>query len=108
MLTGISSTLYILDHHDIIITLGLQEWACLLPQELPFASVARLLRWQAHDATVLSDAAIRSLVRTHGQIIRQAEAADVAALTARDDLATAELNSCRIRSRGTEPDGQPN
>src|SRR6266498_523656 len=30
-------------HHGIIITRGLQEWACLLPQELPFAAVARLL-----------------------------------------------------------------
>src|SRR6266545_637092 len=30
-------------HNGIIITRGLQEWACLLPQELPFVSVARLL-----------------------------------------------------------------
>ncbi len=29
-------------HNGIIITRGLQEWACLLPQELPFAAVARL------------------------------------------------------------------
>ncbi len=36
-------------HHGIIITRGLQEWACLLPQELPFGSVARLLGWQTHD-----------------------------------------------------------
>ena len=32
-------------HNGIIITRGLQEWACLLPQELPFAAVARLLGW---------------------------------------------------------------
>jgi len=30
-------------HNGIIMTRGLQEWACLLPQELPFASVAHLL-----------------------------------------------------------------
>jgi transposase len=30
-------------HNGIIITRGLQEWTCLLPQELPFASAARLL-----------------------------------------------------------------
>ncbi len=30
-------------HNGIIITRGLQEWACLLPQDLPFVSVARLL-----------------------------------------------------------------
>ncbi|GAC1538141.1 MAG: hypothetical protein NVS2B7_08900 [Herpetosiphon sp.] len=80
------------EHHGIIITRGLQEWACLLPQELPFGAVARLLGWQTHEAAVLSDTTIRSLVRTHGQTIRQAEAADVAALTTRDDLATLELN----------------
>jgi hypothetical protein len=78
-------------HNGIIITRGLQEWACLLPQELPFAAVARLLGWQTHDAAPLSDTMIRSLVRTHGQIIRQAEQAEVTALTTRDDLATLSL-----------------
>src|SRR6266511_4449328 len=37
-------------HHGIIITRGLQEWACLLPQELPFAAVGRLLGLQTHEA----------------------------------------------------------
>jgi hypothetical protein len=77
-------------HNGIIITRGLQEWACLLPQELPFGAVARLLGWQTHD-DVLSDTTIRSLVRTHGQIIRQAEQAEVAMLATRDDLATLDL-----------------
>ena len=79
-------------HQGIIITRGLQEWACLLPQELPFASVARLLGWQTHDEYVLSDTTVRSLVRTHGQIIRQTEEAEVAALAGRDDLAALDLN----------------
>jgi hypothetical protein len=78
-------------HHGIIITRGLQEWACLLPQELPFCSVARLLSWQTHDEDLLSDTTLRSLVRTHGQIIRQAEQAEVAALATRDDLAALAL-----------------
>jgi hypothetical protein len=78
-------------HHGIIITRGLQEWACLLPQELPFAAVARLLGWQTHEAHVLSDTTVRSLVRTHGQIIRLAEQGDVTALLQRDDLATIAL-----------------
>jgi len=64
-------------HNGIIITRGLQEWACLLPQELPFVSVARLLGWQTHEAEILSDTTIRSLVRTHGQIIRRAERTEV-------------------------------
>jgi hypothetical protein len=79
-------------HHGIIITRGLQEWACLLPQELPFVSVARLLGWQTHDDAILSDTTIRSLVRMHGQIIRQVEQAEVAALSTRDDLANLDLN----------------
>jgi len=79
-------------HNGIIITRGLLEWACLLPQELPFVSVARLLGWQTHDHEILSDTTIRSLVRTHGQIMGQVEQAEVAALTTRDDLANLELN----------------
>jgi hypothetical protein len=78
-------------HKGIIITRGLQEWACLLPQDLPFPAVARLLGWQTHADAVLSDTTIRSLVRTHGQIIRQAEQAEVAALATRDDGAKLNL-----------------
>jgi hypothetical protein len=70
-----------------------------LPQDLPFVSVARLLGWQSHDETILSDTTIRSLVRAHGQIIRQAEQAEVAALATRDDLASLELTLV--------PHGQP-
>jgi len=75
-------------HGGIIITRGLQELACLLPQELSFEPVARLLGWQTYEEKALSATTIRSLVRTHGQIIRQAEQAEVAALAQRDDLAT--------------------
>jgi hypothetical protein len=75
-------------HQGLIITRGRQEWACLLPQDLSFAPVARLLGWQTHEAQVLSDTTIRTLVRTHGQLIRQAEQADVHALLARGDLAS--------------------
>ena len=48
-------------HHGILITRGLTEWACLLPQELPFASVARLLGWQTGEPGVLSSDALASL-----------------------------------------------
>jgi hypothetical protein len=78
-------------HNGSIITRGLQEWACLLPQELPFVSVARLLGWQTHDEHMLSDTTLGSLVRTHGQIIRQAEQAEVTRLTRSDDLVSLEL-----------------
>ena len=74
-------------HQGIIITRGLQEWACLLPQDLPFASVTRLLGWHTQEPQVLADTTIRTLVRQHGQVIRQAEQAEVDALLVREDLA---------------------
>ena len=86
-------------HQGMLITRGLQEWACLLPQDLPFAPVARLLGWQTQEAHVLSDTTIRSLVRTHGQIIRRAELAEVVALAAQPDLPTADVQ--------VVPHGQP-
>jgi hypothetical protein len=72
----------------MIITRGLQEWACLLPQDLPFAPVARLLGWQSLDEDLLCDTTIRNLVRAHGQIVRQAENDQVQALLLRNDLQT--------------------
>jgi hypothetical protein len=75
-------------HQGLIITRGLQEVACLLPQDLPFAPVARLLGWQTQSDQVLADTTIRNLVRTHGQIIRQAEQAEVAALLDHPALAS--------------------
>lgn len=72
----------------MIITRGLQEWACLLPQDLPFAPVARLLGWQSLQEDLLSDTTLRHLVRTHGQIVRKAEADEVSALLERTDLST--------------------
>jgi len=75
-------------HHGEIITRGLQELACLLPQDLSFASVERLLGWQTQQEQVLSETSVRNLVRTHGQMIRQAEQAEVKALLAREDLAS--------------------
>jgi hypothetical protein len=78
-------------HNGMIITRGLQEWACLLPQELAFPAVARLLGWQTQEEQVLSDTTIRTIVRSHGQLIRQVEQMEVAALRQRDDLATLDL-----------------
>jgi hypothetical protein len=75
-------------HHGEIITRGLQELACLLPQDLSFASVERLLGWQTQQEQLLSERTLRNLVRSHGQIIRQAEQTEVSALLAREDLTT--------------------
>jgi hypothetical protein len=78
-------------HRGMIVTRGLQEWACLLPQELPFAVVARLLGWQVQEEQILSDTTIRSIVRAHGQIIRQAEQLEVAALQQQGALTPLDL-----------------
>jgi len=74
-------------HQGEIITRGLQEQACLLPQDLSFAAVERLLGWQTQEEQVLSETTLRNLVRSHGQIIRQAEQTEVKSLLAREDLA---------------------
>jgi hypothetical protein len=74
-------------HTGQVTTRGLQEWVCLLPQELPFESSARLLGWMSHDPAVMSETQTRRWVGQHGQLIRQAEQAEVTALQARPDLA---------------------
>jgi hypothetical protein len=82
----IPANAFLPSHEGILITRGVQEWACLLPQELPFSSVARLLGWQAQEASLLSDTTVRNLVRQHGQIIRQAEIEQARALLEHPDL----------------------
>jgi len=68
----------------MLITRGLQEWACLLPQQLPFASAARLLGWHAQEEeAILCTTTLRNLVREHGQIVRKAEIAEAKALLER-------------------------
>lgn len=73
-------------HNGVILTRGLQEAVCLLSLDLPLASVERLLGWQTQDDALLSSTMNRTLVKQHGGIIREAEAAEVADLLAADDL----------------------
>jgi len=49
-------------HQGILITRGLQERACLLPQEVPFATAARLLGWQTGEPGLLSASCAGRLV----------------------------------------------
>jgi hypothetical protein len=69
----------LLAHAGIITTRALQEWACLLAQDLPFATAARLLGWQTQEEQVLSPTTLRTLVRRHGMLVRAAEQEAVAA-----------------------------
>jgi hypothetical protein len=81
----------------MLITRGLQEWACLLPQQLPFASAARLLGWHAHEeSAVLATTTLRNLVREHGQIVRKAEVAEAEMLIARFKQADSEAPTPRL------------
>jgi hypothetical protein len=73
-------------HSGQVTTRGLQEWACLLSQELPFGTAERLLGWMTHDPQTLSETQLRRWVYRHGQIIRQAEQTEVEALQQRADL----------------------
>jgi hypothetical protein len=60
-------------HGGLLITRGLQELACPLPQELPFATAARLLGWQVGEPQLLGATTLRTLVRTHGDRVRDLE-----------------------------------
>jgi hypothetical protein len=68
-------------HGGIITTRALQEWACLLAQDLPFATAARLLGWQTQEEQILSPTTLRTLVRRHGTLVRAAEQEAVATPT---------------------------
>ncbi|RLC56612.1 MAG: hypothetical protein DRI80_16050, partial [Chloroflexota bacterium] len=81
-------------HGGMIITRGLEEWACLLSQDLPFSTAQRLLGWQTQEPEILSTTELRQLVRKHGQIIRTQEASEVEELMARSDLS--ELKPCLV------------
>jgi hypothetical protein len=74
------------DHKGMIITRNLQEWACMFPLDLPFATVERLLGWQTQSEEMICATEVRRLVRRHGEVIRQAEVAEVEALLQREDL----------------------
>jgi hypothetical protein len=71
-------------HGGIVITRGLQEMACLLPDTLPFVTAARLLGWQTQETApeVLCASTLRTLVREHGAALAQAEQAEVRRLSA--------------------------
>jgi hypothetical protein len=67
-------------HAGQVTTRGLQEWVCLLPQDVPFATAQRLLGWMTREVGVISTTQVRRWVQQHGKLIRQAEQAEVQAL----------------------------
>jgi len=96
-------------HGGIVITRGLQELACLLPDTLPFVSAERLLGWQTQAVpetaaapemaavpetaapemaavpetkAVLCASTLRTVVREHGAALAEAEWAEVTRLRA--------------------------
>jgi hypothetical protein len=73
-------------HNGQVTTRGLQEWVCLLPQDVPFASAQRLLGWMRRELEVISTTPVRRWVQQHGQLIRQAEQAEVQALLKHERL----------------------
>jgi hypothetical protein len=73
-------------HTGQVTTRGLQEWLCLLPQDVPFATAHRLLGWMTQEAEVISTTQIRRWVQHHGQLIRQAEQAESQALLAQGNF----------------------
>lgn len=82
-------------HTGQVTTRGLQEWACLLPQDLPFGTAERLLGWMSHDPETMSETQLRRWVCRHGQFIRQAEQGEVEALQQRPDLTGLKAQLCQ-------------
>ena len=82
-------------HTGQVTTRGLQEWACLLPQDLPFGTTERLLGWMTHDPETISETQLRRWVCKHGQVIRQAEQGEVEALQQRPDLTGLKAQLCQ-------------
>jgi hypothetical protein len=78
------------EHHGTIITRSLQEWACLLPLDLPFATVERLLRWETQCPEMICGSEVRRLVCAHGKAIRESEAAEARSLLESKDLSHAQ------------------
>jgi hypothetical protein len=73
-------------HNGQVTTRGLQEWVCLLPQDVPFATAQRLLGWLTREVEVISTTQVRRWVQQHGQLIRQAEQVEVQALLEHESL----------------------
>ncbi len=69
-------------HAGMVITRGLREWACLLPLDVGFETVQRLLGWITREEAVLSERELPVLVRQHAQELRAAEAGEIARLRA--------------------------
>jgi hypothetical protein len=82
-------------HAGQVTTRGLQEWACLLPQDLPFGTAERLLGWMTHDPETVSETQLRRWVCRHGQLIRQAEQDEVKALQQRPNLTGLKAQLCQ-------------
>jgi hypothetical protein len=62
----------------MVFTRALREWVCLLPLEIGFGTVQRLLGWMTHEPAILSTSAVRNVVRQHAQELRAAEEREVA------------------------------
>jgi hypothetical protein len=73
-------------HSGKLITRGLQEWACLLSNELSFGVATRLLGWFTQEPEILSENTLRRVVCRHGELISRSYEAEVEALCQAPDL----------------------
>ena len=84
-------------HEGQVTARGLQEWACLLPRDLPFGIAERLLGWVTYEPEIMSEPQLRRWVVRHGSLIREAEKAEVEQLERMENLAgwQAQLQACQ-------------
>lgn len=86
-----------------VTTRGLQEWVCLLPQDVPFATAQRLLGWLTREPEVIATTPLRRWVRHHGGILRQAEQAEVQALRERQSLSDWQAHLAPLKAPRRSP-----
>jgi hypothetical protein len=73
------------EHHGMLITRCLREWACLLALDVGVDTAQRLLCWISQEPAVLCSTEVRRLIREHGGAIRAAEIAEAQALLAQPE-----------------------
>jgi len=91
------------EHKGQVTMRGLQEWACLLSQDLPFGTAQRLLGWMTHDPQVMSETQMRRWICRHGQIVRQAEQTEITNLEKRENLIGLQAHLCPVVKEPRRP-----
>lgn len=74
------------EHHNIVITRGLQELTCLFALQPSYGRAHDYVIRMTQDPTVLSEREVQEIILTHGQAIRQLEDAQAESVLHKDEV----------------------